>query len=122
MSQSKFGALSCGLKSVHSHLEEEFSLKTNTVYSFGFGQTANPPWNLETDHDTSHGVCCFVLFKLTGIEESLRSRGFLKCGAQFGSSGTCLIWDWRCSALRLLVFLCILRFRIFEVRVLNASK
>jgi len=28
----------------------------------------------------------------------------------------------RCSVLRLLVFLCILRFRIFEVRVLNASK
>ena len=29
--------------------------------------------------------------------------------------------EW-CSVLRLLVFLCILRFRIFEIRVLNASE
>ena len=31
MSESKFGVLSCGLKSIHSHLEEEFSLKTVLV-------------------------------------------------------------------------------------------
>ena len=43
-------------------------------------------------------------------------------GTKFRSSATSLIRGLAVFSLRFLVFLCILRFRIFKVRVLNASE